>query len=547
MRTTTAFVSVVLALAIACGPPPKPGIPSSDEIALTIERAGYTNAKILAYDKDKGLVVAVAERKGQKALIAATSSKVIELAGSPADGIVVRVGDYAGRDDLAKVTVIDGTEETHYVVRRADLELACTVEGDFKAGIATYDIPHSGACVAKGGGGGGDGDVVPDKAKDIYTKAVDAYNEANAAGWTKDRCGAVATTFADIAKKFDELPLARFMAGRAHENCGDDKNARAQYELALRSNPRHARALSNLGGIAFRAGDTAEAKKLWQKAIDENSKLLAARNNLAWLLIVELRSTTNQTKWDDLEEAAKNHLSSVLAVDNENVKAYVLYGLLFMEGYEKNRSRLDLANLLLDEAKKRNAEYAPLYNARGLYHLHKNNLGEALKQFSRAVELDPLFIEARMNVGLITLGFRKYDAAAEQFSAVLKVQPKNYDAHIGVGIAVRGQGKHEDAEASYRKALEIAPERGEALFNLGVLYKDFYANAKDDLKASRESYKEARKLFEQFIAKPNITAADKKEAEANLADCDKIIPQLAEVIKAMEADAASGGDGGTTP
>ena len=83
--------------------------------------------------------------------------------------------------------------------------------------------------------------------------------------------------------------------------------------------------------------------------------------------------------------------------------------------------------------------------------LRKNNLTDALQRFSAAVELDGNLFEARMNVGLITLGFRKYDAAREQFQKVLEIQPKNYDAVIGMGIAARGMN---DLDAA------IGPEAG---------------------------------------------------------------------------------------
>jgi hypothetical protein len=55
---------------------------------------------------------------------------------------------------------------------------------------------------------------------------------------------------------------------------------------------------------------------------------------------------------------------------------------------------------------------------------------EALKHFTAAVAGDQ-FAEARMNVGLLTLGFRNY-TAARKFQAVIDLQPKNADAFIGL-------------------------------------------------------------------------------------------------------------------
>ena len=88
-------------------------------------------------------------------------------------------------------------------------------------------------------------------------------------------------------------------------------------------------------------------------------------------------------EWKKLEEDARFNLSNVLGVDTDNVKAYTLYGLVYMEGYQKNKNRLDLAKTLLDEAKKRNEKYAPLQNAYGLYYMHRNALSLGAAERSR--------------------------------------------------------------------------------------------------------------------------------------------------------------------
>ena len=78
----------------------------------------------------------------------------------------------------------------------------------------------------------------------------------------------------------------------------------------------------------------------------------------------------------------------------------------------------------MDEGKKRNEKYPPLQNAYGLYYMHRGALNEALAAFTEAVAGDPKFVEARINAGLLTLGFRKYDVAKEMFSKAVEIQPK---------------------------------------------------------------------------------------------------------------------------
>src|SRR5205823_12206475 len=141
-----------------------------------------------------------------------------------------------------------------------------------------------------------------------------------------------------------------------------------------------------------------------------NGKLIGARINMASLGLEQMRKITNpkDAGWKKLDEEARFNLSNVLGVDSDSIDAYVVFGLIYLEGYQANKNRLDLAKLMLDEAKKRNEKYAPLQNAYGLWYLKKGRLNEALAGFAGAVEADPKFVEARINAGQLNLGFRKY-------------------------------------------------------------------------------------------------------------------------------------------
>ena len=398
-----------------------------------------------------------------------------------------------------------------------------------------------------GGGGGGDapgggGGAAPQTtdtkkltkdAKSDFGGAVAFYQKQADAGWTASGCRASADQFGAVAREH-KLVEAQYMVGRSYHACGMAKDAEDAYQAALKINPKHGASISNLGELYYQAGKVEGARKYWDNAIKNNPKLAAAYVNLAMLQLEELRKTKDGAAWTKLDEDTRKKLSISLAIDSENVRAYATYGLVFMEGYEKNRNRLDMAKLLLEEGEKRNAKYAPLQHALGLLALKKNNLTEALARFSAAVELDGNLAEARMNVGLITLGFRRYDNAKDQFSKVLDKQAKNYDAIIGLGVAQRGLGDLAAAEASYQRAKDLDSSRGDAYFNLGVLYKDFRASKEADLKASQQAYRTARGFFQEFMSK-SATAEDKDEAKQNIADCDKVIKQIDDFIKAQSA------------
>jgi tetratricopeptide (TPR) repeat protein len=241
---------------------------------------------------------------------------------------------------------------------------------------------------------------------------------------------------------------------------------------------------------------------------------------------------SHSPEWKKLEEDARFQLSNVLGVDSDSHHAYTVYGLVYMEGFQKNKNRLDLAKLLLDEGKKRVEKYAPLQNAYGLYYMHRNALSEALKHFQGAVELDPKFVEARMNVGLTTLGFRNYNMAKEQFNEVIKLQPKNYDAVIGLGSALRGLNDFEGAEREYKRAIDIDRKRGDAYYNLGVLYKDFRAT-KQPPEQSLKTYETAKQYFQEFTTKQG-DPKDVAEAKEQIALITKTVTQTQKFLQTMQ-------------
>lgn len=412
--------------------------------------------------------------------------------------------------------------------------------GGTKKSGTTYKGPVAGKVPEGGGKQAPDRKVSEDAAKD-FESAVAFHKEKTKDGWSSEVCNAVASRWQGVAGQYPKLVEARYNAGMAYHNCGMLEQAEGEYKQVLSVVQSHAPSISNIGEIRFARGDARGAKAQWELALKADTKLVAARNNLAWLMLDELRNTTDKSTWAKLEKEARDQLSSVLAVDQSNYKAYVLYGLVYLEGSERNKNRLDLAKLLLDEAAKHNDKYPPLYNARGLLSMRRNSVGSALDKFMQAVQLDPTFVEARMNVGNITLSFRKYDTAAEQFGYIIGKQPKNYDALIGMGIAQRGLGKLDEAEKHYSDALKVDSKRGEAYYNLGVLYKDFRANKASDLKESVTMYEKAKRYFNDFLGKSGISGEDKEEAKANIKDCDKTIKQIQDAIKAMAATPAAGG------
>lgn len=399
--------------------------------------------------------------------------------------------------------------------------------------------------------GGGDGDptrpepkreISTDERKD-YEGAIEFFEKNDKAGsWSESACRSAADRFAGVVRQHSKMVEAQYMAGLSYQRCDLAADAERAYQAALKIRPDHGQSLSNLGELYYRAGKVDGARRYWDSAIKANGKLIAARINLASLQLEQMRKmVAHSNEWKKLEEDTRFQLSNVLGVDSDSHQAYTVYGLVYMEGFQKNKNRLDLARVLLDEAKKRIGDkYAPLQNAYGLFYMHRNALSLALKHFQAAVALDGKFVEARMNVGLTTLGFRNYPMAKEQFEEVLKIQPKNYDAVIGLGNALRGINQFDQAEAQFKKAREIDGRRGEALYNLAVLYKDFRAT-KEDPEKSLKTYAVAKQYFEDFVTKQGADPKDVAEAKEQIALINKTVTQTQKFLQSMKQQQATPG------
>lgn len=375
---------------------------------------------------------------------------------------------------------------------------------------------------------------VSSEATTDYASAVSYFQEQAKAGWNPGRCKSAAEKFDDVASSHPKLVEARFNAGVAYDQCNMSGKAEGEYKEALRVNPNHAPSLGNLGQIAFVKGDKAGAKKYWDKAVAADSKsAVAAHVNLAWLIYDDMRSGKVKGKaFENANKTAARHLSTALAVENANVEAYVLFGLLYIEGADRNKSRLALSGLLLDKAGEIDNNFAPLHNARGRLLLEKDQVAQALVAFRRATELDPSLLEARMNVGNIVLDFRKWKDAETEFGAVLAASPKNYDALLGMGVAKRGLKDFGAAEEFFNKAVGVDASRADAYFNLGVLYQDFRANQEQqDLRKAQGAYRKAIGYFGKASASRSASAGLKKEAAANVKVCEANIKSLEEAIK----------------
>lgn len=93
----------------------------------------------------------------------------------------------------------------------------------------------------------------------------------------------------------------------------------------------------------------------------------------------------------------------------------------------------------------------------GWAYLDQNLYDEAIYEFEKCIEIDPKFIRAYCNLGVIYFKKKAYTQAINQLKAAIKIDPHYKQAYFNLGLAYLKTGKYEDAKNAAKAALRIDP------------------------------------------------------------------------------------------
>jgi Tfp pilus assembly protein PilF len=373
-----------------------------------------------------------------------------------------------------------------------------------------------------------EGPKISASAKAEFDAAVKKWDTAKASKTGITDCKGLASSFSRISEPA-LAAQAHFNAGTILEGCGYDKDAESEYHAALSANPAYGPAMANLGGLYYKQNNPTTAKSWFEKAIEADAAHAgAAFANLGAILYQQGKQTGDRATY----QQAISNLRRALAIDAYDVQAYSILALVYYTIAENDKSKLDLAELVCKQARDEvegGKNFPQIYNTLGLIQLRKKNPSRALTFFVQAVELDPKYIDAHLNIGAIGLSTRQYEKAAQSFAAVLKLDPKNFDAAMGMGVAQRGLKKIDEAESWYKKAAELDPHNCAVQYNMGVLYQDYKSDP------ANANLNTAKDLFSKFRACGSADPKKTADAERRMKDIDDTFAAI-EQQKKMEAE-----------
>jgi tetratricopeptide (TPR) repeat protein len=182
----------------------------------------------------------------------------------------------------------------------------------------------------------------------------------------------------------------------------------------------------------------------------------------------------------------------------------------------------DKAILQFNAALKDNPDFPEGHNALGKAFLKQGKLQQAAGELSQAVTLEPNNAQFHYDLGTVQLAASQSVQATAEFTEAVRLEPDFADAQENLAVALAGQGKLPEAITHFSKVVQLRPNDPEAYFNLGFAYLN---NHQPD-KATEEFSEEVRLTPGQ--TKAHYRLAEALEEENKAADA---VAQYREVLK----------------
>ena len=134
------------------------------------------------------------------------------------------------------------------------------------------------------------------------------------------------------------------------------------------------------------------------------------------------------------------------------------------------------------------AEDAYRFNTLGVAYMNQQRPADAQKYFDQALEADPKFAVARLNLGVSLLAQQRLEPARSALEAAARQLPKDAYAWYNLGLAYKDVGESEKGIAAFQHVTEIAPNEPDAYYFVGYL------------NAQLQKYDEAIAAFQKGLA-----------------------------------------------
>lgn len=120
---------------------------------------------------------------------------------------------------------------------------------------------------------------------------------------------------------------------------------------------------------------------------------------------------------------------------------------------------------------------------------------------AKAIELDDKLAEAHASLGLALALAKRYNEAIKEFDKAITLDPNSFEANYFYGRAAFGEGEEEKAALLFQRAAEIKPDDYQTLCLLGSIYKAL-GREEDSRRAAKEGLERAERQLALEPANP---------------------------------------------
>ncbi|HEY1756515.1 MAG TPA: tetratricopeptide repeat protein [Bryobacteraceae bacterium] len=209
-----------------------------------------------------------------------------------------------------------------------------------------------------------------------------------------------------LTPQYSYLP---YNLGLVYQRMNRKKDAETSYRKAMLLAPDSAEPYNALGTLKASEGKPMDAEQLYRNALQKNPSLLAARHNLALLLIAE-----------------KGRRAEAIALWRENL----------MQSPDDLPSHLSLAEALAQDG----------------------DTAGAIEQYRRVLALKPDYIAAHLALAQLLAKNSDPEGALAELRSAAAADPKNPAILEQIGDVEAARGRAAEARSAYQSALGLSPE-----------------------------------------------------------------------------------------
>jgi tetratricopeptide (TPR) repeat protein len=275
-----------------------------------------------------------------------------------------------------------------------------------------------------------------------------------------------------LALRNDAYPEAVAGLGDIALRRGNSDEAVRQFNAALQQDPNLAEAYIGLGRVSAGAGNWAVAAAHFQRAVETDSRSAEAHTRLGEALLEQRDASGAIGEYRQAIGLKKDHaeayyglaraqiargqakdaqatLETALAIRADYDLAWLEQGKL----YEQNRQDTEAISAY-SKAIAANGRLAEARYRRALLYIRGDSMSEAESDLEAATSAQPNFAEAHYWLGRVYLAQDRPQAARDSFKTAVAQRGGNYpDAYFYQGIAEEQLGQRDEAVASFQSAL----------------------------------------------------------------------------------------------